>query len=44
MFIADPTTDSKFLNLIILGYIESYETYLNDNVYARSRIRIEEVL
>ena len=44
MFIADPTTDSKFLNLIILGYVDSYETYLNDNVYARSRIRIEEVL
>ena len=44
MFIADPSTDSRFYNLITLGYVESYDTYLNNGVIARTRMRIEEVL
>ncbi|RLC84145.1 MAG: hypothetical protein DRI37_09395 [Chloroflexi bacterium] len=44
MFVADPDKDSKFENLIMLGYIEEWETYLNNGVIARSRLRLEEVL
>ncbi len=44
MFIADPEHDSKFDNLIILGYIGEYDIYLNNGVIARSQMRIEEVL
>jgi hypothetical protein len=44
MFIADPDKDTKFDNLITLGYIDDYTTYLNNGVIARSRINIMEVL
>ena len=44
MFIADPDKDSKFENLIMLGYIDEWTTYLNNGIIARTTIRMEEIL
>jgi len=44
MFIADSEKDSKFEHLITLGYIDEWQTYLNNGIIARTKIRIEEVL
>lgn len=44
MFIADPSTDSKFDNLITLGFIDKFQIYFDNGVITRSRMVIEEVL
>jgi len=44
MFIADPSTDSKYDSLIILGYVDRYQMYIDNGVKSRARMKIMEVL
>lgn len=44
MFIADPSVDTLFENLIIFGYILDYKMYLNNGVTSESTMHIEEII
>lgn len=44
MFIADPSIDSKYDSLIILGYVDRYQMYIDNGVKSRARMKILEVL